>query len=177
MTDTKRSFSPSEICLNYIRNHDNNKCKYITLRNSACKRCQEWLHLEAFKSTINWLLIFTNYVTVCSRTPLLYAHLHRRFCQQYVEFEMRTVGYWTGYTLPCMWSVHKPNKGNCQLVLMRPLTTDISEILIKKYIFWFKKMHLKMPSGHDGYLIECIAAYFMCFIRTHNLQFACSVVV
>ena len=36
---------------------------------------------------------------------------------------------------------------NAGIMLIGPLGTNFSEILIKIYTFWFKKMHLKMSSG------------------------------
>ena len=36
---------------------------------------------------------------------------------------------------------------NAGIFLIGPLRTNFSEMLIKIYIFWFKKMHLKMSSG------------------------------
>ena len=36
---------------------------------------------------------------------------------------------------------------NAGILLIRPLGTHFSEILIEIYTFWFKKMHLKMWSG------------------------------
>ena len=36
---------------------------------------------------------------------------------------------------------------NAGILLIRPWGTNFSEILIEIYIFWFKKMHLKLSSG------------------------------
>ena len=41
---------------------------------------------------------------------------------------------------------HAIIRTNAGILLIGPLETNFNEILIKIYIFWFKKMHLKMSS-------------------------------
>ena len=43
---------------------------------------------------------------------------------------------------------------NAGILLIGPLGTNFSEILIKMYIFSFKKMHLKMSSGNGSHFVS-----------------------
>ena len=43
---------------------------------------------------------------------------------------------------------------NAGILLIRPLGTDFSEILIEIYTFSFKKIHLKMSSGNGDHFVS-----------------------
>ena len=43
---------------------------------------------------------------------------------------------------------------NAEILLIRPLGTNFSEILIEIYAFSFKKIHLKMSSGNGGHFVS-----------------------
>ena len=43
---------------------------------------------------------------------------------------------------------------NAGILLIRPLATNFSEILIKIYTFSFKKIHLIMSYGNDGHFVS-----------------------
>ena len=58
---------------------------------------------------------------------------------------------------------------NAGILLTGPLGTNFSEILIKIYTFWFKKMHLKMLSGKwQPFCLHLIVLTTMCHPEWHT---------